>query len=100
MLTYDKGKEFCGHRLIDEALKITGSFARPFAGWEQVTIESFKGLFRQYATKQRPMKSNNYEEIKIIENRLNNRLLKRLVLGSPAEVFRQSLSRVMPRARH
>jgi IS30 family transposase len=34
-LTYDNGKEFCGHALIDEALKSTDYFARPFASWER-----------------------------------------------------------------
>jgi IS30 family transposase len=32
-LTYDNGKEFCGHVEIDQALGSTGYFARPFASW-------------------------------------------------------------------
>ncbi|TRZ68759.1 MAG: IS30 family transposase, partial [Comamonadaceae bacterium] len=38
------------------------------------------------------------EEIKMIENRLNNRPRKRLGFRTPAEVFHQSLSRVALRA--
>ena len=38
------------------------------------------------------------EEIKMIENRLNNRPRKRLGFKTPAEVFHQSLSRVALRA--
>ena len=93
-LTYDNGKEFCEHALIDEALKSTGYFARPFASWERGTNESFNGLLRQYFPKKRPMKSNSDEEIIMIENRLNNRPRKRLRFRTPAEVFHQSLSRV------
>ena len=97
-LTYDNGKEFCGHALIDEALKSTGYFARPFASWERGSNENFNGLLRQYVPKKRPMKNINDEEIKMIENRLNNRPRKRLGFRTPAEVFHQSLSRVALRA--
>ena len=97
-LTYDNGKEFCGHALIDEALNSTGYFARPFASWERGTNENFNGLLRQYVPKKRPMKDINDEEIKMIENRLNNRPRKRLGFRTPAEVFHQSLSRVALRA--
>ena len=97
-LTYDNGKEFCAHALIEVALKSTGYFARPFASWERGSNENFNGLLRQYVPKKRPMKNINDEEIKMIENRLNNRPRKRLGFRTPAEVFHQSLSRVSLRA--
>ena len=93
-LTYDNGKEFCGHAKIDEALGSTGYFARPFASWERGSNENFNGLLRQYVPKKRQMRSITDEEIKMIENRLNNRPRKRLGFRTPAEVFHQSLSRV------
>jgi len=97
-LTYDNGKEFCGHAKIDEALGSTGYFARPFASWERGSNENFNGLLRQYVPKKRQMTSITDEEIKIIENRLNNRPRKRLGFRTPAEVFHQSLSHVALRA--
>ena len=97
-LTYDNGKEFCGHAKIDEALGSTGYFARPFASWERGSNENFNGLLRQYVPKKRQMRSITDEEIKMIENRLNNRPRKRLGFRTPAEVFHQSLSRVALRA--
>ena len=97
-LTYDNGKEFCGHAKIDEALSSTGYFARPFASWERGSNENFNGLLRQYVPKKRLMESVTDEEIKMIENRLNNRPRKRLGFKTPAEVFHQSLSRVALRA--
>ena len=45
-LTYDNGKEFCGHALIDEALKSTGYFAKPVASWKQGSNENFNSLLR------------------------------------------------------
>lgn len=97
-LTYDNGKEFCGHARVDQALNSTGYFARPFASWERGTNENFNGLLRQYVPKKRPMKDINDWEIKMIEDRLNNRPRKRLGFKTPAEVFHQSLSRVALRA--
>jgi IS30 family transposase len=97
-LTYDNGKEFSGHARIDDALGSTGYFARPFASWERGSNENFNGLLRQYVPKKRHMASITNEEIKMIENRLNNRPRKRLGFRTPAEVFHQSLSRVALRA--
>ena len=84
--------------MIDEALKSTGYFARPFASWERGSNENFNGFLRQYVPKKRPMKNINDEETKMIENRLNNRPRKRLGFRTLAEVFHQSLSRVALRA--
>jgi IS30 family transposase len=98
-LTYDNGKEFSGHARIDEALGSMGYFARLFASWERGSNENFNGLLRQYVPKKRQMAGITDEEIKMIENRLNNRPRKRLGFRTPAEVFHQSLSRVALRAR-
>ena len=54
-LTYDNGKEFCGHANIDDALNSTGYFARPFACWERDSNENFNGLLRKYVPKKRLM---------------------------------------------
>lgn len=97
-LTYDNGKEFCGHAKIDEALNSRGYFARPFASWQRGSNENFNGLLRQYVPKKRLMETVTDEEIMMIENRLNNRPRKRLEFRTPAEVFHQSLSRVALRA--
>jgi IS30 family transposase len=89
-LTYDNGKEFSGYARIDEARGITGYFARPFASWERGSKENFNGLLLQYMPKKRQMANMTGEEIKMIENRLNNLPLKRLGFRTPAEVFHQS----------
>jgi len=65
---------------------------------ERGSNENFNGLLRQYVPKKRSMESITDEEIKMIENRLNNRPRKRLGFRTPAEVFHQSLRRVALRA--
>jgi IS30 family transposase len=77
-LTYDNGKELSGHARINEALGSRDYFARPFASWERGSNENLNGLLRQYVPKKRQMINIMDEEIKMIENRLNNRPSKRL----------------------
>jgi IS30 family transposase len=93
-LTFDNGKEFAGHAHIDEKLQSTAYFARPFASWERGSNENLNGLLRQYIPKKRSMSTVSDEEIRMIQNRLNNRPRKRLGFKTPAEVFHQSLKRV------
>ena len=93
-LTFDNGKEFAGHAYIDEQLQSTAYFARPFASWERGSNENLNGLLRQYVPKKRAMSTVTDEEIRMIQNRLNNRPRKRLGFKTPAEVFHQSLKRV------
>jgi len=93
-LTFDNGKEFAGHAHIDQQLQSTAYFARPFASWERGSNENLNGLLRQYVPKKRAMSTVTDEEIRMIQNRLNNRPRKRLGFKTPAEVFHQSLKLV------
>ena len=93
-LTFDNGKEFAGHAHIDQQLQSTAYFARPFASWERCSNENLNGLLRQYVPKKRAMSTVTDEEIRMIQNRLNNRPRKRLGFKTPAEVFHQSLKLV------
>jgi IS30 family transposase len=93
-LTYDNGKEFTGHSLIDQELNRTAYFARPLASWERRSNQNLNGLLRQYIPKKRAMSTVSDEEIRMIQNRKNNRPRKPLGLNTNAEVFRQSLKRV------
>ncbi len=86
-LTYDNGKEFTGHAMIDEALGSKGYFARPFASWERGSNKNFNGLLRQHLLKKRSMSTVTDEKIKMIQNRLNKRPKRRLGFSTPAEVF-------------
>ena len=93
-LTHDNDKEFSGHARIDETLGSTGYFARPFASWERGSNENFNVLLRQYVHNKRQLANITGEELKMIENRLNNHPRKRLGFKTAAKVFDQSLPRV------
>jgi IS30 family transposase len=62
-LTYDNVKEFELHIQIDQAIKSTGYFARPFASWGRGYKENFNDLLRQYVPKKRSINTVVEEEI-------------------------------------
>jgi IS30 family transposase len=93
-MTFDNGKEFAEHQRIDKELQSTTYFADPFASWQRGSNENFNGLLRQYIPKKRPLSTVTQEEIKMIQQQLNNRPRKRLGFKTPNEVFMQSLKRV------
>lgn len=97
-LTFDNGKEFAAHEKIDQELGSITYFARPYASWERGSNENFNGLLRQYIPKKRSMEDITDEEIRMIEERLNNRPRTRLGFKTPSEVFYQSFNRVALRA--
>ena len=93
-LTFDNSKEFAAHTHIDEQLQSPTYFARPFASWQRGSNENLNGLLRQYVPKKQPVSTVSNEEIRMVQNRLNNRPRKKLGFKTPTEVFRQSLKRV------
>ena len=93
-ITFDNGEEFAEHRRIDTALKSTTYFADPFASWQRGSNENFNGLLRQYIPKKRALSTVTDEELRMIQDQLNNRPRKRLGFKTPSEVFSQSLNRV------
>lgn len=93
-ITFDNGKEFAHHRIIDRALGSTTYFADPFASWQRGSNENLNGLVRQYIPKKRPLSTVTEKELRMIEQRLNQRPRKRLGFKTPYEVFYQSLNRV------
>lgn len=93
-MTFDNGKEFANHRVIDQALSSKAYFSDPFASWQRGSNENLNGLLRQYIPKKRALSTVTEKELKMIEQRLNHRPKKRLGFKTPYEVFYQSLTRV------
>ena len=86
-LTYDNGKEFAKHALIDEILGSTGYFARPYHSWERGLNENTNGLIRQYFPKQTDFATITEKQVEEVKNKLNNRPRKCLGWRTPNEVI-------------
>ena len=87
-LTYDNGKEFAAHAIVDRALGLTANFADPYSSWQRGSNENLNGLLRQYIPKKRPLSTVTEEELKIIQDLLNHRPRKRLGLKTRADLKR------------
>jgi len=75
------------HAQITENTGVKVYFADPHSPWQRGINENTNGLLRQYIPKKRPLFTVTQEEIKMIQQQLNNRLQKGLVFKTPNEVF-------------
>jgi IS30 family transposase len=87
-LTLDNGSENAGHKLITETLGTKCYFARPYHSWERGTNENTNGLIRYYFPKKTDFANVTEEQVKQVEDILNNRPRKRLKWLTPLEVFK------------
>lgn len=84
-LTLDNGKEFANHEKLAANTGIDVYFARPYHSWERGSNENLNGLVRQYFPKGTDFTLISEQQIKQIEDKLNNRPRKRYGYDSPIE---------------
>lgn len=90
-LTSDNGKEFADHFYVSENLNISYYFAKPYHPWQRGSNENLNGLIRQYFKKGSDFTKITQEQIKQVENKLNNRPRKRFNYNNPIFVMDQLL---------
>ena len=89
-ITGDNGKEFAGHQYItDEYCDFF--FTNPYSLWERGSNENLNGLIRQYIPKKSNFDDYTDEEIKTIQDKLNNRPRKRYNYETPIFVMEKLL---------
>ena len=86
-ITYDNGTENAMHMETNKVLNMESYFCHPYSSWEKGSVENIFGLLRQYLPKGCDLNKISHEELKRIENQLNNRPRKRLGYKTPAELF-------------
>jgi transposase, IS30 family len=91
-ITYDNGREFCGHTDVNLTLGCKSYFAAPYHSWERGLNENTNGLIRQYFPKGMDLRDVSYDELEFVESRLNNRPRKTLDFKTPNEVLFKYLS--------
>lgn len=97
-VTMDRGSEFADHGALEIALGTTTYFADPYSAWQRGTNENCNGLIRQYVPKGADIGQLSNEDVRRIEDRLNNCPRKALGFRTPNEVMDQSLNRVALRS--
>ena len=86
-ITYDNGREFAAHATVAAALCVAVFFAKPYHSWERGLNENTNGLIRQYIPKKAMLSGYSIEDIRTIQNVINNRPRKTLGFLTPREVF-------------
>jgi IS30 family transposase len=86
-LTYDQGKEMVQHKRFTIDTNMQVYFADPRSPWQRGTNENTNGLIRQFFPKGTDFNQVTGEEIRRVENLLNNRPRKSLGYFTPNEVY-------------
>src|SRR5665213_80931 len=90
-LTYDRGTEMAQHKLFTQNTKIQVYFADPHSPWQRGTNENTNGLIRQYFPKGIDFRTVSRQEIRRVQNQMNDRPRKALQYLKPDEAFSQLL---------
>jgi transposase, IS30 family len=86
-LTYDQGTEMALHQDLAKRLRMDIYFCDPHSPWQRGTNENMNGLVRQYLPKGVSLASLTDDDLRRIEDSINNRPRKLLGFYTPTEVF-------------
>ena len=86
-ITFDNGREFCGHEKLSESLQIETFFATPYHSWERGLNEHTNGLIREFYPKSTNFKIVKEDNFQKVVNLINHRPRKSLDYRTPYEVF-------------
>jgi transposase, IS30 family len=92
-MTYDNGREFAWHKVIEGTTAMTVYFAHPYSPWERGTNENTNGLLREFIPKGTDFSTVSEENLQKYVHLINNRPRKRLKFLSPAQAFALELQR-------
>ena len=92
-MTYDNGTEMANHEQISKQLGMSIYFAHPYSSWERGTNENTNGLVRRFLPKKTDFRTISKEQLKGIENWLNDRPRKVLGYLTPREAYYKELSK-------
>ena len=86
-ITSDNGREFAGHEEIAARLEADFYFANAYHSWERGSNENLNGLVRQYFPKKMDFANLTDCQVRVAQDKLNNRPRKRLGYRTPNELF-------------
>ena len=93
--TYDNGLEFAGHKEVNNVINMTSYFCEPYHSWEKGTIENRNGVIRYYFPKGTDFSKITEEQIKYVQDKINNRPMKLLGFRTPKEVHDEMISKYL-----
>jgi len=91
--TFDNGFENQKWEKLEKRTGLKCFFAHAYHSWERGTNENTNGLIRDFFPKKTDFTTVFNEELRYVENNLNNRPRKRLGWKTPLEVFSKELNK-------
>ena len=82
-LTFDNGREFAEHRMMEHFTGFTVYFANPYHSWERGTNENTNGLNREYFPIGTDSNTVTEQELEKVAKQINMRPRKRLGYRTP-----------------
>lgn len=90
-LTYDQGSEMAEHRLFTKNTKMKVYFCHPASPWERGTCENTNGLIRDFFPKNTDFSNISKEDLRRVQDLLNERPRKALGYHTPKEAFKKEI---------
>jgi len=84
-LTFDNDLAFAQHERIAKKLGVKTYFTRPYTSQDKGTVENRIGVARRFFPKGTDMTKVNHNTIKSVENKLNNRPVRKFKYLSPLQ---------------
>lgn len=85
--TIDNDLLFQMHKTLERLLNITIYFCHPYHSWEKGSVENANKIIRKFIPKGSDLSRYDREEIRAIENFLNDRFMECLKYATPKEVL-------------
>ena len=86
-VTYDNGTENAEHHLLNQEIGSRSFFCEPYHSWEKGTVENKNGVIRRFFPKKTNFDIIADDDIRRVEDHINNRPMKCLNFKTPAQVF-------------
>ncbi len=91
-LTFDNDKAFSEHKSIGEKLGADTYFTRPYTSQDKGTVENRIGVIRRFLPKKTDLSVINAQQIRQIENKINNRPVRKYNYLTPKQVQLQKIA--------
>jgi len=91
-ITFDNGLEFARHTLLKRFMNMDTYFCDKHSPWQKGQVEQMNVMLHRYLPKNSNLKEIAYEQIELIQDKLNNRPRKCLGFKTPAEAFYEELN--------